>query len=168
MTRGRRFALSAAIVGAVAVVAWAAAPASGRPTRGPHVFYVDYFETPAEQGPTYNVEAWSRRTSRIRFFTSFNGERAHAPGRYHTEISKRARVRGGQHPWHPDRKRGGAYVTSLVRRALHNRGIARLTIHARGAGGRVDTAHVVIDLARSDCVFDPPLYPIDCNVPVGR
>src|SRR5438552_15363391 len=120
MQGGRRRVLIATLLGAgVLVVGASSSPAAGHAARGPDIYLVSYHETPGEQGPTNKLEAWSRRTERVRFITSFNREHAHAPGRYRSEIS---RLHGPGHPWLPHRLRGGAHVVSLVRRALQNRG----------------------------------------------
>jgi hypothetical protein len=137
--------------------------ADAQRSRRPNVVQLSYGET--AEGPDRRLEAFSRHTTAVRFTAVYRGRRANAPGRYHSEITDTDLHGGASHPWVPDRDRGGSRVIGFVHRSLETRGVAKVRVHARN-GDRVDLVRVRIDLSSKDCIQDPPLYPVDCEIHV--
>jgi hypothetical protein len=155
-------ALLAGLTTLVAVVA----PSSGAPAaKPPKLLQLSYDEAPGSDGPDRVLDAFSRRTESVRFHMIFKGDTFNVPGKYDPNVTD-TDIHGNRakHPWKPDRKHGGSQFISLVHRSLQQRGVARVTVRARG-NGQVDVVRFRIDLMSDECVLDPPLYPISCEVP---
>jgi hypothetical protein len=130
----------------------------------PRVILLDYGEAAGDVGPDRNLDAFARGTNALRFSISYNGHHAAAPGRYHRDVTNTTLHGRAKHPWKPNRKQGGQRVIRLVHQALFDRGWVRVKLRAR-AHGSARSFRVRIDRS-TDCVSDPPQYPISCQVKV--
>jgi hypothetical protein len=158
----------AALVVCFAAFVMAVPSAVARPAQLPFVVQLSYSEAPGQQGPDRALEAFARRTDSLKFHTAFKHQRITVPGRYDPKVTD-TDIRGprAKHPWRPNRRQRGSRLISLVHRSLHQRGFARVTVRASNDRAGTFITRPVINLASPDCTLDPPLYPIDCTVPVG-
>ncbi len=154
---------------AAGLVALALLPSAlARPMRTPSLVQLTYGEAPGQQGPDRVLEAFARRTDSVKFHTAFKHQRVSSPGRYDANVTDTdIHGNGAKHPWKPDRRRHGSRLISLVHRSLNQRGFANVTVRASHEGTGTDVVRFQISLASADCTLDPPLYPIDCTVPVS-
>ncbi len=162
----RRTLLAGLLAGGLLALAFLPS-ALARPMRTPSLVQVTYSEAPGQQGPDRVLEAFARRTDSVKFHTAFKHRRVSSPGRYDPNVTD-TDLRGNRakHPWKPNRRRGGSRLISLVHRSLNQRGFANVTVRASHERTGTDTVRFQISLASADCTLDPPLYPIDCTVPI--
>lgn len=137
---------SPAVAATQRAVANASEPGSLRPPKVIKLFY-------SRSSEGHSVEAYARRADSLRFATRYRGMRASAPGRLEDELN-------GRQEWEPIRGRGKR-IKGLVRRALQQRGVAKVRTRAKG-DGLVDDHWWRIVLA--ECSQNPPLYPVDCVI----
>jgi|SRR5215208_5103466 len=155
----------ALLVGCAFLVSAALGSTSASRGKGkPKVIQLSYSESSGDQGADRRLLAFARHTHGLHFATTYEGEKAKAPGKYRSNVTDTdIHGRKARHPWEPDRKKGGSDVVRLVHESLHQRGFAEVRLRARKSG-EVDKERVRIDLSR--CSQDPPLYPVDCEVKV--
>ena len=128
----------------------------------PKVVQISYAESDDGSSPAKRLYAFVRRADVVRFATRYEGKRATAGTRYRPNITDTdLHGKDVRHPWSLVRKDGGRRVLRLVAKALDERGVAKVRVRARGAGG-VDRVRVRVKLA--ECAQEPPLYPVDCEV----
>jgi hypothetical protein len=151
-------------VGALLVVAVAgavAADAAQRDERPPKLVQLSYAESDDGSSARRALFAFERRADKVKFATSYDGDRALARSVYRSNITDRDLHPAARHPWALVRKNGGKQVLGLIHEALFERGFAHVRVISRGNGRRnADGVRIVL----GDCAQEPPLYPVSCEV----
>lgn len=107
------------------------------------------------------MDGYAKWARSLTFTVRRKGKPITAGSRYNTHISDNDLHGPAQHPFVLQRAGGGRRVMKTVRQGLNKRGVAKVRVRARGAGG-VDSHLYEIVLA--ECAQDPPFYPLSCEI----